>query len=252
ALRTIENADYGKGSKAEAINRHLTCLNRLDNSDWLPPAISYLARYGAHPNLVLPFLRDLERLAYALFLRRAPVNERIDRYIRILDASDRDQPLDQEDSPLQLSYTEKQRVLEVLEGPLFTQVQLRLPVLLRLEDELAGGAHGHSHLRILSVEQVLPPAQVGEGGWDQLFPDAAARRDLAHQLGNLVLIPRTKNPEAQKWDFERKKQEYLTRGGETPFALSAQILEAPEWTPEVLERRHRQLVGTLAKAWQLR
>ncbi|KPV41552.1 hypothetical protein AN478_03040 [Thiohalorhabdus denitrificans] len=251
AFRTIENADYGSAAEALAINRHLTVLNRLDNSDWLPPAIAFISRFESRPAQVRTFLQDLERLAYALFILRAPVNERMERYIRVLDAMDRSQPLDQEESPLQLSFAEKQRVQEALDGPLYTQVQLRLPILLRLEDELAESESVTSHPRIVSVEQVLPSSPPAEGEWAQRFPDAASRKEQANRLGNLVLMPRTKNPEAQKWDFARKKAEYLAREGETPFALTAQVLEVPEWTPEALDRRHRQLVGLLARAWRL-
>ena len=250
AFQAIENADYGERQHANEINRHLLHLNRLDNSDWLPPAISFFAQYEHHPKVLLRFLRDLERLAYALFLRRAAVNERLDRYIRVLDAIDRSADLFEEDAPLQLSFREKEQVLETLRGPLFTQVQIRLPVLLVLEDLFNGDSDRH-HYRIISVEHVLPPAPPADSAWTAAFPDPVQRDKLVHTIGNLVLMPRTKNPEAQAWDFERKKTEYLGRQGETPFALTEQVLNAREWTPEELERRQRRLVSALADAWRL-
>lgn len=250
AFQTIENADFGQRQQAAEVNSHLIHLNRLDNSDWLPPAISFFARYESHPGTLLPFLADLERLAYALFLRRAAVNERIDRYIRVLDAIDREADLSHEDSPLQLSFQEKEQVLKTLRGPVFTQVQIRLPVLLLLEDLLSGETDRQAY-RIVSVEHVLPQSPAPDSEWPKRFPDHAQRDQLVHTLGNLVLMPRTKNPDAQNWDFERKKAEYLGRNGETPFALTEQVLNTREWTPEEVERRQRRLVSTLAEAWRL-
>jgi len=250
AYQTIENADYGERQHASEINRHLIHLNRLDNSDWLPPAISFFAHYENHPKVLLRFLSDLERLAYALFLRRAAVNERLERYTRVLDAIDRNADLFEEDSPLQLGFQEKEEVLQTLRGPLFTHVQIRLPVLLILEDLLSGG-NAPNHYRIISVEHVLPPSPAPSSQWAENFPDPAQRDRLVHTLGNLVLMPRTKNPDAQNWDFERKKAEYLGRQGETPFALTEQVLNTREWTPEELERRHRRLLSTLTDAWRL-
>lgn len=250
AFQAIENADYGDRQNTEAINRHLVHLNRLDNSDWLPPAISFYAQYEHQPDTLLRFLGDLERLAYALFLRRAGINERMDRYIRVLDAIDREADLFDEDAPLQLSFQEKEQILDILRGPLFTQVQIRLPVLMVLEDLLSGETDRHQY-RIISVEHVLPPSPSSDSEWARLFPDPIKRDQMVHTLGNLVLMPRTKNPDAQNWDFERKKSEYLGRKGETPFALTEQVLNTREWTPEELERRQRRLVSTLADAWRL-
>jgi hypothetical protein len=251
ALQAIENADYSGGQNAAAINRLLTYLNRLDNSDWIPPAISFFAQYEYHPTVLLRFLQDLERLAYALFITRSTVNERIDRYIRILDAIDRGMDLSHEDSPLQLTFREKQKVLEALEGPLYQQVQLRLPVLLRLEDLFSQQPEATSHLRIISVEQVLPPSPASDTDWASRFPEPGTRHRMANSLGNLVLMPRAKKPEAQQWDFDRKKTDYLGHQGETPFALTQQVLETDRWDAEALERRQRKLVSALTEAWRL-
>ncbi len=139
----------------------------------------------------------------------------------------------------------------MLRGPIYTLVQIRLPILLRLEDLLSEGAQDTKHLRIISVEHILPPSPAPDSEWAALFPDAAERSRHAHTLGNLILLPRTKNPEAQQWDFARKQEEYFSRNGDTPFALTRQVLEARTWSPEELERRQRRLVNALVEAWRL-
>jgi hypothetical protein len=46
--------------------------------------------------------------------------------------------------------------------------------------------------------------------------------------------------------------EYFTgRGGVVPFALTSQVLQHAEWTPEVLKARQEELLGVLFEEWRL-
>jgi hypothetical protein len=63
-----------------------------------------------------------------------------------------------------------------------------------------------------------------------------------HRLGNLVLLNRAKNAEAQNYDFATKKQRYFTgRAGVASFALTSQVLAHSEWTPTTLAARQKEL-----------
>ena len=73
-----------------------------------------------------------------------------------------------------------------------------------------------------------------------------------HRLANLVLLSRQKNTQAQNFDFERKKQEYFQRKGVAAFALTSQVLNKAEWTPDVLENRQSDLIRRLESEWRLR
>lgn len=64
-------------------------LNRIDNFDWVPSAILYLSHNRNNPDTLEHFFTDLERLAAGLMIQRYNINERIDRFSRLLTAIER-------------------------------------------------------------------------------------------------------------------------------------------------------------------
>ena len=89
AYKIVSEAVYQSTNDSEKVNALLRHLKRLDNFDWIPPAIAYFRlRKGetAETDRLLKFTRDLERLAYGLFIRRANINERIRRYAQVIRA----------------------------------------------------------------------------------------------------------------------------------------------------------------------
>lgn len=80
AYTNILNESYSSEEKAEDINIALGWLNRIDNADWIPPAIDYLSRNKNKPAELLIFLRKLERLASCMMIFRGNINYRIKRY----------------------------------------------------------------------------------------------------------------------------------------------------------------------------
>ena len=237
-------ADAGK------FGAYLGHLRRLGNRDWIPPAMAFFHRNPNNPEQITSFVKDLERLAYGLFIRRANINERIRRYAMVLQAIERGDPLWQDGSPLQLGLDEKAAILRTLDGPVYRLPRVPQPLLLRL-DGLVAGAEASYDRPVISIEHVLPQNPPGNSQWREWFPDDEERELWAHRLANLVLLSLRKNSGASNWDFERKKKEYFTRGNVTPFALTTQVLATPEWTSEVLETRQHDLIGKLRKEWRL-
>ncbi|MFM7885153.1 MAG: DUF262 domain-containing protein, partial [Pseudanabaena sp.] len=81
ALEVIKDQNYSASAEdSEAVNSLLEWLNRIDNIDWIAPAILYLAKNYHHPDKLKRFFIDLERLAAGLLIMRADINERISRY----------------------------------------------------------------------------------------------------------------------------------------------------------------------------
>lgn len=250
AYEIVVKAAYEATSQAEAVNAYLRHLNRLDNTDWIPPAISYVSRHGKDSTRLLAFLRDLERLAYAMFLFRSNVNDRINRYADVLRAIESDADLAAESSPLQLTSGEKKSALSILDGPIYPLLRVRMPLLLRLDDLLADGGAVYDH-RLISIEHVLPQTPAAGSVWLNWFPSDDERDYWVHRLANLVLLTHQKNSQAQNYDFERKKNEYFQRRNVSTFALTSQVLGMATWTPEILEARQRQLIERLAVEWRL-
>ena len=49
ALETLKDADFQSAQGAEKINAYLKWLNRLDNSDWVPPGLVAMAKHQNDP-----------------------------------------------------------------------------------------------------------------------------------------------------------------------------------------------------------
>ena len=250
AYEIVLSSSYESTKDAEKVNALLRHLNRLDNFDWIPPAIAYFRRNEGQTDRLLAFTCELERLAYGLFIRRANINERIDRYGQVISAIESEDGLLDENSPLQLSADERTEILERLNGDIYSQVRLRTPLLLRLDSVVAEEGASYQH-PIVSIEHVLPQSPEENSQWVEWFPDEEERNRWTHRLANLVLLSRRKNSRASNYEFARKKSEYFQRRGTTTFALTTMVVDRSEWTPAVLECRQEELIGALKKLWRL-
>lgn len=243
---------YETTTQTGRMNELLRHLNRLDNFDWIPPAMAYFKKHSHNADVLLPFIQDLERLAYGLFLRRVDINGRINRYAEVLRAIEADADLFGAESPLQLRQEEKRWVVDALNDQIYDQDRVKRvgkPLLLRLDSALADAGVAYSH-PIITIEHVLPqnPAQNSE--WMANFSEDE-RQEWTGKLANLVLLSRRKNSGASNYDFEYKKSEYFQRGGVATFALTSQVLGKDEWTPAVLESRQEELIAKLKEVWRL-
>lgn len=240
----------GEGDTAtqRQIEETLEWLNRMDNVDWVPPAIRIMQTTTKAVE-VLQLLAGLERLAAFLLVRRANVNERIRRYAGVLDAIEKGTALDAT-SPLQLTSDEQKQFVGALDGEVYLEPKIRVYILLRL-DQALGDASAKYDVETITVEHVLPQTPRQNSEWLKNFPSEADRL-WTHRLGNLVLLPRRKNSEASNWDFDEKKKRYFTsKKGVSTFALTSQVLKEKAWTLDVVERRQAEILGTLKKAWSL-
>lgn len=252
AITAKPKESYETTSQTGRMNELLRHLNRLDNFDWIPPAMAYFKKHLHNADVLLPFIRDLERLAYGLFLMRADINGRINRYAEVLRAIEADADLFGAESPLQLRQAEKGWVVDALNGQIYDQPRVKRvgkPLLLRLDNALADAGAAYSH-PIITIEHVLPrnPAQNSE--WTANFTEDE-RLEWTGKLANLVLLSRRKNSGASNYDFERKKSEYFQKGGVATFALTSQVLNADEWTPSALQSRQEELIAKLKEVWRL-
>ncbi len=64
--------------------QRLVTMTDSDTSDWIPPAISYMARHHQQPDRLVPFLTKLECLAASLMIRRQYRHRRVPRYAAVL------------------------------------------------------------------------------------------------------------------------------------------------------------------------
>ncbi|MEH2124759.1 DUF262 domain-containing protein [Nostoc sp.] len=209
AFYDINNQAYHSDILAEKVNQFFSWLQLIDNSDWIPPAIFYLARNYSNPELLVRFFTDLDRLASGLMIQRANINERIERYSKLLYAIEIGEDLYASHSPLQLKMEEKQYILNILNDDLYLMKKIRLYVLIRLDTALSEGKASY-HFHNITIEHVLPQNPISNSVWENWFATQEERDQYVNRIGNLVLLSSYKNSQAQNYDFELKKQKYFT------------------------------------------
>ncbi|MDA3671200.1 DUF4357 domain-containing protein [Burkholderia cenocepacia] len=252
AFAALTDADYASTRHAELVNEHLRWLNKLEFKDWLPPALAFYVRHSEHPDLMLTFFRDLERLAYSMLARKIGVNGRIERFSALTGAIENGQNLFAEASPLQLSPSEQYDTYSVLNGPLYDTHSARAValLLLRLDRLLSDGSAVYEH-EVVSVEHVMPQQPAPNSQWATWVPDAKIYQSWVHRLGNLVLLSRKKNSSASNREFSWKKNSYFTKGGVSSFALTTQVLQHSEWTVDIMQAQQASMMLVFETHWRL-
>ncbi|MDC8770937.1 DUF4357 domain-containing protein [Roseateles albus] len=246
AFDELRSADYASQKHAEQVNEHLSWLNRLEFTDWLPPALAFFVRHRDEPDLVLSFFSDLERLGYSMLVRKSGVNERIERFSALTGAVEKGQDLSASSSPLQLTPLEQHETYTALSGPLYeTHSSRALAVLLLRLDRLLSAAGASYQHDVVSVEHVMPQQPAPNSQWLNWVPDTQIHQRWVHRLGNLTLLSRKKNSSASNHEFEKKKTAYFTKGGISSFALTTQVLQHNTWTEEVMQQRQDEMMKAL-------
>lgn len=245
----IRDASYGLAeSGGDRVNAWFRRMMRLDNNDWWPAALWAMRYHRGDPDFLDGFFRRLERLAASMLVRRVYNTPRVERYTRLLtelDAYGLCAPA------FDLDAQEIAETVQLLDGDLYLATRVRMYVLLRL-DELLAAEDGplFPHKRI-TIEHVLPQNPEPASGWcDQFTP--AECTEWTHRIANLVLLNRTKNPQAARHSFTVKKEKYFSGpSGVTTFALTVQVLRCADWTPGILKNRQEDLMSKLSGEWKL-
>ncbi|AVP68112.1 DUF262 domain-containing protein [Prescottella equi] len=231
------------------VNNWLRRLMQVDNDNWQAPALWALKEHGNDPAYLSEFLGKLERLAASMLLRRVYATPRGSRYGELLKQLEKGDGLCA--AAFDLTPEEMAETKDRLADRLYLVAPVRKYVLLRLDDLLAkqpGVSYQH---KMITVEHVLPQNPRDSSVWKRDFTDDE-RLYWTHRLGNLVLLNRAKNSEAQNYDFAKKKANYFTStNGSAVFALTTQVLLQNEWTPAVIEARQADLLTVLHKEWEL-
>jgi uncharacterized protein with ParB-like and HNH nuclease domain len=262
-FRIIKNqpADEFKcnnSKEKEEIYRLFGWLNLIDNSDWLPPAIYFLVKHPDKTSDIKNFFINLERLAAGLMILRADINERGRRYAKILDAIDEGAEKAITVTKELLSPEEQNQIIEILDGNLYLQTRSRLYVLKRLDSLLAeGGLSSSFNEKVVTIEHVLPQNPKPDSEWCQIWEDET-REKWVHRLGNLVLLSRKKNSQAQNYDFEDKKEKYFDQGNPTIFPITVNVIRQTEkktkqtnWNEQIVEYNQQEYLEILLNLWNL-
>jgi len=252
ALEDLASSSYSSVAGAEDVNESLRWLNRLEFTDWVPPALEFAVRKRQDSGEMATFFRGMERLAYSMLARRVGVNARIERFSALTSAIIAGRDLAAPSSPLQLDAMEQLDFYEALDGPFYVELaaRARTSVMLRLDSLLAGAGAQYDY-SVITVEHVLPQNPRAGSEWLAWFPDVQVRLSLTNRIGNLALLTRKKNSAASNFDFARKKSAYFTNGGVSPFPITTQVLSHSEWDSSIVEARQRELMAVFESHWRL-
>lgn len=251
ALDDIRSASYTATKKSEKVNFYITWLNRIDNSDWIPPAMLFLKMHRNEPDLLVDFFFRLERLAAYIHVCRVYVNERIEIYGNLIAEIEKNTPLD-EIKWLDLSEDKKKVFRNELGGNVYEFTPRRRNyLLLRLDSFISDGAASYD-TKLLTIEHVLPQTVKVGSEWAEWWPDPEIRKEWVHRLANLVPLNKKKNSSAQNYDFSHKCQTYFKgKTDVSSYALTTQVLSRTKWTPEAVKARQGELLEILIENWDL-
>lgn len=215
ALLIVRNSSHELGDEIanKRINELLGWLNRIDNSDWIPPAMLNLHLNKNRPNKVLEFCIELERLAsfmqVASNVANIYLNQRIEKYAHLIKEIEDNVDLSQM-LTLKLDEEYRSHFIEALNGDIYKMApKRRRYIMLRLDRFLADGGAIYDP-SILTIEHVLPQTVEADSEWEKVWPNESDREEWLHKLGNLVLLIRRRNSKAQNYDFKTKCEKYFT------------------------------------------
>lgn len=253
ALLIAKNSDYVAVVRAEEVNRYLKWLNRIDNSDWVPTAIEFIKNNKDKPEYMAWFFERLERLAAFMHICAYNINQRIERYNKVLSALESDHSLTNPINEVELTDDEKHKMIKVLDSDIYDLTSRRRNYLiLRLDAFISDGGATYDPT-ILTIEHVLPQTVNKESEWAQWWPVAEERKIWVHRLANLVPLNKRRNSSARNFDFDKKKNAYfLGRKGVSSYALTTQVINCQQWTPEDLAQRQIELIEILSDNWRLK
>lgn len=249
AYRQMRDHSYAATQGADLVNAWFRRLDKIENNDWRPVSLWALRHHSDDPVWLDTFLKQLERLASSMLIRRVYNTPRVQRYAEILRELDAGAGLDA--PSFALTSKEIEETIQGLEGDVYLYTKGRRYILLRLDEALAKSPGVRYEHRLITVEHVLPQNPAPGSQWLNDFT-TNERNEWTHRLANLVLLNQAKNSEAQNFDFDKKKSKYFTgKRGVATFALTSQVLNEPEWTPTAMQDRQKTLLAALRDEWDL-
>lgn len=251
ALTDIRGASYQATSHSEKVNHFIGWLLRIDNADWVPPAMLFLKQYRHKPQRVARFFQLLERLAAFMHIGRYNVNDRIEVYGELV--AEIEEGLEPDDMPqLQFDKSYCKTFKKYLDSDIYLLTPRRRNYLiLRLDSFISDGAATYDP-KILTIEHVLPQTVDDESVWAEWWPSDDERDEWVHRLANLVPLNKKKNSAAQNYDFVKKCDVYFAgTKSVSSYSLTSQVMAQKDWSPKTLKARQKILINVLMENWEL-
>ena len=243
--------------------KYLRSLNK-DDDFWVPLAMFVIKKRYPVENVEW-FFKQLERLAFYIWIKGAQTEKKTDRYKKIIDTiGNKNNESLEKDSLLKggllgLTSDEEKMFVEHLSGyrlskepPLKNKgraryVLSRLELLKNLELSKNKELNLFDYLDSATIEHVLPD-KIDNTRWKDDFSNED-KQEWYYRIANLVLLTAKENSEAGNDSFEDKRKIYQ----KAEFKLTKEAGDEDGWTLKVLEKRQEKLMGHLSakKLWDL-
>jgi hypothetical protein len=247
ALRSIFANSIDVGPASAEVNRRVKMMKQVEEWDWAPAAIAFLAEHAGEYERARRFFQALDRFTFACELSVIDNRQQEGRYARAVKHVGDDKMLYGPKGALELTEREQMKFIETLNRSRKRDRQRRL-LLMRLEAAMPNG-------RLLemtddvTVEHVLPKG--GGSWWNERFPDSKLRTEASNLLGNLVLVTYAQNTLADTKPYLEKRKIFFNTPGAAIYELTRDIVGIEEWTLQAIEERHERLVRILSEDWGL-
>jgi hypothetical protein len=251
ALEDIRTASYVASSDADTVNWYIGWLNRIDNSDWIPPAMLFLKANRNKPKRVARFFELLERRAAYMHICRFNVNGRMEAYAKlIMDIETGADP--DKMTALDLDEDAREWFRQVLDDNIYELTARRRNYLILRLDSFISDGEARYDPKLLTIEHVLPQKVPAGSEWELWWPEASLRKKWIHRLANLVPLNKKKNSSAQNYAFIEKCGIYFAgTKSVSSYSLTSQVLGKKKWTPQILEARQNELLEVLFENWDI-
>jgi len=248
ALRAIFAGNVDVGPASAEVNRRIKMMKQVEEWDWAPAAIAFLAEHSGEHERARRFFQALDRFTFACELSVIDNRAREGRYAKAVKyCGDEKMLYGQKNAALELTDGEHLKLLATLNRSRKRDRQRRL-LLIRLEAAMPNG-HQLQMTDDVTVEHILPKA--GGAWWNERFPDAGMRTETSNLLGNLILVTYDQNSTAGTRPYPEKRKIFFGTAGAPVYALSRDIVGIEEWTMRAVEERHERLVRILCEDWGL-
>jgi hypothetical protein len=240
--------------RAKRLQGHLVTLNRValfGHAEWKAPAMTALERLAGDAALLERVLAGLERMSAAFMISGHEPHDAAQRYAALCAAIEA-KDARAIDAALVVDGAIKQRARVQLASANFgTKPRYRMPVLLKINDLLAGDVEPVNPLEV-TCEHILPQnVSRQDSVWRTAFLSDNGRRYIGqhyrHRLGNLTVLSHADNRRAGSIPFPQKKPVFAASG----LAISRHVAREPDWTPARVEARTQALCDMVAAHWQL-
>lgn len=240
SYQALETASIDFGEDSDRINRHISCIQKMDLEQWKSCALNWMSKnHGSHESY--QFFKALDGLCLGLVVLGYKTKLLNSRFAAINTAIASGNVLARIASPLYLTDDERRAVRERISNPVRRNSPFLKPLLLRLNVAAGATSIPPYFPSDVQIEHILPQNPSANGEWCRVF-SANDRAELTHLIGNMTLLTAKKNNSISNSDFLSKKSKIFSLQENNCFAITVNIANMPDWTPNCIRDRQNDLL----------